>query len=163
MRKYSRTSEEDTQPTVESVDAIFREGLVLSEPKAKRQNVLIEADLRSRSQVLCNPIEIEQVLVNLINNAVDAVENLEDKRVLVRSLDEDAWVVLQVIDMGSPIPPATAEKMFQPFFTTKEVGKGTGLGLSICKGIVDQHKGQIGLNRDFPTTCFEVRLPRHRE
>jgi PAS domain S-box-containing protein len=163
LRKFSRSEEQVIRkPT--AISEIIQESLVLTEPKAKRQLVSLRQDLKSHSQALCDSVEIEQVLVNLINNGIDAAESQagtpDEKWVQVSTFDREGWVIIQIQDSGPGISPEIEEKLFQPFFTTKAVGAGTGLGLSISKGILDQHGGGLRLNRDSPHTCFEVRLPR---
>ncbi|MFN8846301.1 MAG: sensor histidine kinase [Bdellovibrionales bacterium] len=118
----------------------------------------METNTRTNSLILCDSIEIEQVLVNLINNGIDAASKTDEKWVYINIFDEKNELVIQIIDSGNGIPPEIEEKIFQPFFTTKAVGEGTGLGLSIVKGILDQHKAQIQLRRDIKNTCFEVRF-----
>jgi signal transduction histidine kinase len=103
-------------------------------------------------------VEIEQVVINLINNAIDAVKERAEKWVKVEVLDDDQSVVFRVTDSGLGISEAVQNKIFDPFFTTKPVGEGTGLGLSITKGILDQHKATIAIVPHVPNTCFEIRF-----
>lgn len=98
------------------------------------------------------------MLINLINNAVDAVKDLEEKWVHIELFDEESEVVLQVRDSGHGIPVDQRERLFQPFHTTKPVGEGTGLGLSIVKGIMDDHQASIKVLETSETTCFELRF-----
>lgn len=158
LRKFSRSHE--TAPyKLESPSDIISEILVFTEPKAKVNSVPIKINLQSDSKIFCDVTEIEQVFVNLINNAIDAIRELPEKWIQINSFDEQDQLVIQVIDSGSGISPEIESKLFQPFFTTKIVGEGTGLGLSISKGILDQHKATLSLNRSFKNTCFEIRFP----
>ncbi|WP_413943188.1 sensor histidine kinase [Bdellovibrio sp. HCB-162] len=109
--------------------------------------------VQGRSVQLC------QVLLNLINNAHDAIEGLPDKWIEVRLVETPEGAELRVTDSGPGIPPELREKIFNPFFTTKGVGKGTGMGLSISHGIVQSHNGDIVIDEDSPHTCFKIRLP----
>ena len=104
--------------------------------------------------------EVSQVLLNLLNNAKDAIADLKPKWVKVIVFDRQDWVELRVMDSGNGIPPEIQEKIFQPFFTTKEVGKGTGMGLGISIGIVQSHRGELKLDNQCINTCFVVRLPK---
>jgi signal transduction histidine kinase len=99
------------------------------------------------------------VLINLITNAVHAVEN--GGRVIVRAqVDSPSAVLIEVADSGPGVPELDREKIFEPFFTTKPDGKGTGLGLPIVRNIVDQHRGQISIAKsDLGGAAFRVVIP----
>ena len=115
---------------------------------------LADANVRGR------PVELAQVLLNLLNNAFDAVELLPERRVRLRVHGENSHVCLSVTDNGPGIPDSLKDKLFQPFFTTKPVGKGMGLGLSISKSILEAHGGSLTAETDRGQTCFVARLPR---
>jgi signal transduction histidine kinase len=101
---------------------------------------------------------IEQVLMNLILNAVQAIRG--EGAVTVRSGKDDKWFTIEVEDTGSGIPPDVLPKIFDPFFTTKGQGEGTGLGLSVSLGIVERHGGEILVRSQVGKgTVFTVRLP----
>jgi signal transduction histidine kinase len=101
---------------------------------------------------------IEQVLTNLILNAVQAIRG--DGVVTVRSGTDGPWCTIEVEDTGCGIPPDVLPKIFDPFFTTKGQGEGTGLGLSVSLGIVERHGGQIAVKSQVGEgTTFTVRLP----
>ena len=106
--------------------------------------------------------EISQVLVNLLNNADDAIGKLPEKWIKLSVQGNAEWLEILVTDSGNGIPPEFQKKLFQPFFTTKEIGKGTGLGLSISHGIVKNHGGELTIDSSSPNTCFLVRLPAHK-
>jgi len=118
--------------------------------------------------ITADPDRLEQVFINLLINARDAIEERwegqeaepGDKRITVRTRSEDGAVVVEVQDTGSGIDDAHKDKIFDPFFTTKEVGKGTGLGLSISYGIVKDCGGDISVaQHEGPGACFAVRFP----
>jgi C4-dicarboxylate-specific signal transduction histidine kinase len=111
----------------------------------------------------CNEIEVEQVIVNLINNALDAIKTKIDKWIKISIYEEANQVVLRVMDSGKGIPEEVRQNLFDPFFTTKQTGEGTGLGLSISKGIIDEHKATITVLDNCPNTCFEIRFPQIKE
>ena len=159
LRKFSR-SDEKSQHAQHELCAIASEALVLTEAKSRRHSTPVSVNYRSKGQVVCDEIEIEQVLVNLINNAIDAVKSLAEKWVHIELFDEGSLVILRVQDSGPGISPEVKQKLFQPFFTTKPTGEGTGLGLSIVKGILDEHHATIEVMANDPHTSFEVRFPK---
>jgi two-component system NtrC family sensor kinase len=108
--------------------------------------------------VKCNPQQISQVILNLVLNAVQALEG--QGVITVRTFSREGGVCLEVNDTGKGIAPEIMEKIFEPFFTTKEQGKGTGLGLSISSDIVQKHGGKIEVASDeHRGTTFTVWLP----
>ena len=111
--------------------------------------------------ISCSPSQINQVLLNLITNAVQAVGDAEDGKVTVVSRMQDSGhVAVDVIDNGAGIPAHVLPRIFDPFFTTKPVGQGTGLGLSIVYKIVEQHGGVISVHsKEGVGTKFTLTLP----
>ena len=108
----------------------------------------------------CRPTEISQVILNLLNNAVDAVQPLLEKWVELQVRNAGKDLEISVTDSGRGVPEKIRDKMGQPFFTTKQVGQGTGLGLSISKGIVQAHGGHLNLDAACEHTRFVVTLPK---
>ena len=111
-------------------------------------------------QVVGDSHQLQQVFLNILNNAYDAVrESARPARIEIMSARSGAFVEISFRDNGMGI--VDPEKIFDPFFTTKDVGKGTGLGLSICYGIVREHGGEIVChnNLDSEGATFIVRLP----
>lgn len=160
LRRFTRAADGTTM-TSTSLSQIIAEANVITDLKAKRFDVTVTSQIEGKAQILCDPIEIEQVVINLINNGIDAAKEAPSRWVKVHVFDSGDQVVLHVMDSGLGVSVETEGKLFQPFFTTKPIGEGTGLGLSICKGILDQHHATIQLNRNYPHTCFEVRFNRH--
>jgi signal transduction histidine kinase len=110
--------------------------------------------------ITCSPSQINQVFLNLVNNAAQAIDPAGGTITLTTRREGDAHVAVEVEDNGKGIPPDVLPKIFDPFFTTKEVGKGTGLGLSICYKIVEQHGGKISVDSAIGIgTKFRVVLP----
>lgn len=159
LKKFSRVSE-SKERHLHSLKAIILEAIVLTEAKSKQQATPVSVDLRTDGIISCDEIEIEQILINLINNGIDAIESLEDRWLKISLFEEGHTIILQIRDSGKGIPPEVKAKLFQPFFTTKPVGKGTGLGLSIVRGIVADHQATIDILSQDPNTCFEVRFPK---
>jgi two-component system, LuxR family, sensor kinase FixL len=93
--------------------------------------------------VLADKVQIQQVLINLVRNAIDAMSNSEHKELsVITTPTADGMIEIQIVDTGPGIPDEVAAQLFQPFFTTKP--HGLGVGLSICRTIVEAHGGQIG-------------------
>lgn len=112
--------------------------------------------------VHCNPMQITQILFYLTKNAFDALEGVKDpmKRwIRISFVEKDHDVEIRVMNGGPPISSDVKSRLFQPFFTTKEVGKGTGLSLSISKGIALAHQGDIYLDDSTECTTFALKIP----
>jgi signal transduction histidine kinase len=106
--------------------------------------------------------EIGQVLINLLNNAIDAVKGSEDAWIRIVVKDHFDEVEFRVDDSGPGVSDSLLESIMLPFFTTKEVGKGTGLGLSISKSIAEDHHGRLVLDRKVEYTSFVLILPKYQ-
>lgn len=133
---------------------------LLTEMKIKSLNIDLEFNVPSVPvQVYGREVQISQVLVNLINNAVDAIstdsDSVDEKKwIRVTISEKNGFVEFRITDSGKGIPQSVQEKIMTPFFTTKAVGKGTGLGLSISKGIISDHSGEFYYNPQSPNTEF---------
>lgn len=161
LRSISRNAEIDSGKP-EDVQKILEEVLSLSRERFKcnsvelRQNII---DIPNQLQIICRPSEISQVILNLLNNAFDAVSPLDEKWVELKAVISGPNIKIVVIDSGNGIPQPILEKLMQPFFTTKEIGKGTGLGLSISKKIIEKHQGKLYYDIESKNTCFIVEIP----
>ena len=152
-----------TDPTVREVELnkIVDEVIGLTSQKTRYANVHIATELSSDLPTIqASPSELQQVLLNLVNNAIDAIEGPGGTVTVTTSHDGDE-IVLDVSDTGKGIPEANLARIFDPFFTTKPVGQGTGLGLSICYGIVEKMGGRMTVESEIEKgTTFSVFLPR---
>ena len=142
-----------------NLNRVVEEGLFLVESRARRAGIEIhrraEPDL---PEILADPNQLHQVLVNLLVNAIQAMP--EGGLLTVETYTEADRVVLAVEDQGIGMPPAVLERIFEPFFTTKEVGEGTGLGLPVVHGIVTSHGGTVRVtSKPRKGSRFEVYLP----
>ncbi|MGZ3658941.1 MAG: ATP-binding protein [Bdellovibrionota bacterium] len=137
---------------------VVADALELIAVKANGAGVDVVTMYDTGAHVLCDKMSIEQVVINVVSNAIDAAKDSPEKLVKVSALEEGSDVVLRVTDSGPGISVGHREKLFVPFFTTKDIGEGTGLGLSISKGIIEDHAGSIAFIESSPSTCFEVRL-----
>jgi C4-dicarboxylate-specific signal transduction histidine kinase len=110
--------------------------------------------------ILCREVQIEQALLNLLQNAFDAVTEREGERWVRVGVDRgDDSVAISIIDNGPGVPPEQRSRIMEPFFTTKAVGKGTGLGLSLSKTIAEEHGGKLEYSEDNGHTRFSLVLP----
>jgi PAS domain S-box-containing protein len=162
LKKFSRTTDNDNYAK-SRLKYIVEESIILTSAKANRHNTAVSLVCETNAFIWCDEIEIEQVIVNLINNAIDAIKNLTEKWILITLHKNDETLVLSVKDSGPQIPAYIIDKIFDPFYTTKKTGEGTGLGLSISKGILDEHKATIGIDKNVSNTCFVIVFPLHRD
>jgi len=159
LRSFSRDASGDGFVKA-GLDAIINETLSLCSSRFKHNKVETRySACNEQVKIECRPSEIIQVLLNLLNNAFDAVVVTEGGWIDISVAPGMNKVVISISDSGNGIPEQVAGRIFQPFFTTKPVGKGTGLGLSISKGIVETHGGTISLDRKCLNTKFDISLP----
>lgn len=108
----------------------------------------------------CNLGELNQVFLNLLINARQALEHNQNPQIFISATSENDSIIIRIKDNGTGMDEQVCKKVFDPFFTTKPVGQGTGMGLSIVYGIIKDHKGTINVNSALGKgTCFEIRLP----
>src|SRR5437773_993748 len=135
----------DRQRTAEEMQRRER-ALSLVQEQLRLHEIEVTLDLGPEEPVVVgNPIQLEQVFINLLANARDAVLDSPRKAIRISASVGSATVEIAFVDTGHGIPPGLEQRIFDPFFTTKEVGKGTGLGLSITYGIVKEHGGTISV------------------
>lgn len=134
------------------VEKFRKRQISFSIPKVK-EDLIIE----------CDAVQISQIILNLLNNASDAVENVETKWISLIVRDKIESVEILVVDNGKGIPLEIRDKLMQPFVTTKETGKGVGLGLSISKGIAEKHGGKLEIDPVATNTTFILRLPKKQK
>lgn len=159
MRRISRDSSLD-EMSPESVNAVVTDALDFTHEKFRDHNIAFSFVPAPESvRVSCRPVEISQVLLNLLTNAFHAVVDATEKRVEVSVVVAPTTVSIRVADSGKGVSPANRQRIFQPFFTTKETGHGTGLGLSISQTIIRGHGGRLYLDEAAPLTTFVIELP----
>jgi signal transduction histidine kinase len=159
LRTFSRDSELDP-PTTTTVQALIDETMGLCSEKFKTHGIEIRIlPFDPSLTVKCRSVQVSQVLLNLLNNAYDAIRDLPERWIELRAEQLGNMVRISITDSGNGIPAEVREKIFQPFFTTKPVGQGTGLGLSVSAGIMQAHGGKIWVNAAAPHTEFVFSLP----
>jgi PAS domain S-box-containing protein len=144
------------------INDVIREVIELLHSKLQKHQILVETELNSElPSVLADRIQLQQVITNLVANAIDAMATVTDRaRMLwVKSvIHESDGVLIIVEDSGAGINPDDADRIFHPFFTTKS--EGTGIGLSICRSIIESHDGRLSLSSTSNRgSVFEILLP----
>ncbi len=157
LRTFCRIGSVELSPV--NAHQVVQDCLILvgAQLKAHDVNVVLELE-DTPAYVLADPNELEQVFLNLITNARDALEGRAGAQITIRSGREDGLLYLEFRDNGAGIPDAIAARVFDPFFTTKEAGKGTGLGLSISHSIIEKYQGRLHVTND-DGAVFTITLP----
>jgi two-component system NtrC family sensor kinase len=159
---YQQTSE----PTPVRLHEVVASVVELRQRKLEEVGVTLEVQESSQSTVPAVFTELQQVLLNFVINAEQALaaHPHQAPRIIIRTFDNGDWSTLEVEDTGPGVAPDDEARLFQPFFTTKAVGDGTGLGLSVSYGIIESHGGTIGYRRATSGgAVFYFRLPMPRE
>ena len=157
---FSRVSKVEREPL--DLNKTVESSLSLISAKAKITGINIKTEMAPHlPRILGNSNQFQQIVINLANNAVDAMEKGGELIIKTKILNEGplSWVCLKVTDTGTGIPPDVLSRIFEPFFTTKGVGKGTGLGLSLVHEIVAKHSGTIQVQSCPGCTEFLVKFP----
>jgi C4-dicarboxylate-specific signal transduction histidine kinase len=149
IRNLSRFSRQQTaEPTAVRLHDVLASVIELRQRKLQEDGIQLEVDARPDPPVLAVFTELQQVVLNFIINAEQALADAPPpRRITARVLAVDHGARLEVEDSGPGVPPQDEPKLFQPFFTTKPVGEGTGLGLSVSYGIIESYGGAIGYRR----------------
>lgn len=159
LKSFARESHGDPMVQVD-VNQLIADTLSFCSARFYNHEIRMETRVYPECPSLCcRPAQISQVLLNLLNNAYDAVIGYQEKWVRIDVQPKKKGIEISISDSGDGIPEAVRSKIMQPFFTTKEVGKGTGLGLSISKGIVESHHGRLYLDESSFNTRFVIWLP----
>jgi len=145
IREFVKRSEPKRQPT--RVSDIVADAVGLAEIEARKRKIRILTEIRSRMPVIhVDPVLIEQVLMNLLKNAAEAMHDAKPNavdpviRVVVQRVD-GGFVCISVVDQGPGVDETTAERLFEPFYSTKS--DGMGMGLNICRSIIESHRGRL--------------------
>ena len=162
LKDFSRAGDNEVVDAYD-INAGVKSGLVIAKNEYKYVATIHE-DLRDVPPLRCNANEINQVILNLLVNASQALReaHTENGRIKITTWSDDTWVCCRITDNGPGIPPEHRSKVFEPFFTTKKAGEGTGLGLSISYDIiVNRHGGTMELaSKPGHGTAFSIKLPR---
>ncbi|MDX0369836.1 two-component sensor histidine kinase [Sinorhizobium meliloti] len=157
LRNFARKPNEKLGPV--RLDEVVRDTLEIVETRLKAAGAEMDIDIGDELAVLAGSVRLQQVLVNVISNAADAVEGLDDRKLSVRAWREGGRAVLTVRDRGAGVAPAVAQRIFDPFYTTKGVGRGLGLGLSISYNIIKDFGGSLTVsNHSEGGAVFRIEL-----
>jgi C4-dicarboxylate-specific signal transduction histidine kinase len=158
LRTFGRSAPSTLEPV--AINDVIHRACALLQEQFRLRGIQLILDLDNCEPVtLGNAIQLEQVVMNLLANARDAVSKMAERKVVIKTLVDGERLVVSVLDSGPGIPPEFEQKVFDPFFTTKDVGEGTGLGLSIVYGIIKEHGGNISIETDSPGAHFIIELP----
>ena len=163
MRVFTRRIEGKTREEISVNDSVNNLFVLLGE-QLRVHDIEVIKDLDpDLPKISANAVSLEQVFVNIMNNARSAVENFREtgKRIEIKSyLNNEKYVAVSIKDNGRGMPPNVRERIFEPFFTTKPPGQGTGLGLSIAKKIIEEHGGRIEVEvAEGEGSTFTIILP----
>lgn len=158
LRKLSRDNTKDPIE-VFSIKKLIEESQELFTQKIKNKEIALEIHMEKEYFIKAKSLQLSQVIVNLINNSIDAIETLPEKWIKVKVEQKSESCIIQVIDSGTGIPKEIASKLMTPFYTTKGPGKGTGLGLSLSKKMIEEAKGKFYYDPSKPNTTFCIELP----
>jgi C4-dicarboxylate-specific signal transduction histidine kinase len=156
---FSRDGHKDHFIPVQ-MSEIIDETLMLSKVRLQKRNIQLKLqDCPKEVYLNCKPTQISQILLNLINNSADEIEPKPEPWIQISYFQTDSAIQIWVTDSGGGVHKDIQDKIFNPFFTSKEVGKGVGLGLSISKGIAEDHNGRLFLDTTSEQTRFILEIP----
>ena len=146
-----------------NINGLVNDVEALLGPLLIRKKIIIERQIDPGTEVLVYPNELKQVLINIINNAREAIEQHrgKERKIMIRCISDEHYCTISIEDTGGGIPPAIADKIFDPYFTTKFEAQGTGIGLYMAKTIIEKHfLGKLSVYNATSGACFEIRLNR---
>lgn len=159
MRDFARDgSGEQKSPLL--VSKLIEDSLALCGQRFSNNGVQLTTSIEKDFCILVQPIRMGQVIINLLNNAFDAIRPISHSICRIDILsDAKNNCLIRIVDNGAGVKPDLESKIFEPFFSTKPIGQGTGIGLSISRGIVQQNNGTLVYRRLNDETVFEIELP----
>lgn len=163
LRTFGRAASVSREPVV--INQVVIRAISLMREQLRLRQIDIDIQFPAEDVVVIgNAIQLEQVFINLLTNARDAMVNAQRKVITMTCTMAAQVVDINLYDTGPGIPVGLEKRIFDPFFTTKEVGAGTGLGLSIAYGIIKEHQGTITVeNRPGAGASFSIQLPLHQD
>lgn len=155
LKSYSHLDQSKTLSPANILEGLENTLVILN--NQIKYGIKVIRNFREIPSVICNPDELNQVWTNLIQNAIQALKG--KGKIEISVFPQNDFVVVEIEDDGPGIPVKIQDRIWDPFFTTKDQGEGTGLGLGIAKGIVEKHKGKITLTSHPGKTIFRIELP----
>lgn len=156
LRSFSRLDEEKCE--MYDIHEGIESSLILLHNKIKNK-VIVKRDFGKFKEVECYPSKLNQVIMNVLTNSIQAIEDKGE--ILIQTISSDIGIKIIIKDNGKGMTPEVKKHIFEPFYTTKDVGRGTGLGLSISFGIIEQHNGNIDvISEPGKGTEFIISLPK---
>lgn len=165
VKSLSTFSKQDLmdEKKVTDFQKVFDESEDLFQQRLKNKGINLQVINNSKSKIKVNSIQISQIIVNLIINSIQALETIGDKWIKIDVIENNNYIEAIFTDSGKGVSEGIVNKLFDPFYTTKDIGVGTGLGLSISKGIAEKHGGSLEYKLDSPNTTFILKLPIHKQ
>ena len=162
LQRLSRSNADEAPETV-SLGSIFDDALEMCSNRREALGINLRVQPTTKAlEINCRPIQIAQVMLNLLNNAIDAVKDLPEKWIEIEVEERWSSICITVRDSGLVPSAEIRTRMFDPFFTTKSVSSGSGLGLSVSRSIVASHNGILELDLSSPRTTFRMSLPKRQ-
>jgi signal transduction histidine kinase len=157
LKTFSR-NESDMLIESVAVKDIVDDILGFSSERIKFLGIDLRLNFSAQDRVLANRVALSQVVLNLMNNSIDAISSQKDSWIEISTRTNEGSLEILVTDSGTGIPKEIQDRLMEPFFTTKAVGKGTGLGLSVSRGLVQGMNGSLTLDKSSANTRFVVSL-----
>ncbi|NUM59224.1 MAG: PAS domain S-box protein [Bdellovibrionaceae bacterium] len=158
LRNLSRDNTKDPLEVFQ-LKKLIEETQELFKQKLRNKDISYEFCCPDNIEVKAKSLQLSQVMVNLVNNSIDAIEKLDEKWIKILIEEKDNKCQISIIDSGKGIPSEIAQKLMTPFYTTKGPGKGTGLGLSLSKKMIEESKGRFFYDNSKSNTTFCIELP----
>ena len=155
LNRFARVDDAEYKDT--NINECLENSINIVENELK-QKATLHKDYGNLPSTKCYPLKLNQVFINLLINAIQAIE--EKGKIKIKTWEKDGSIWIRISDTGCGISRQNQSKIFEPFFTTKDVGKGTGLGLSISYEIIQRHKGEISFeSKEGRGTTFIISIP----
>lgn len=166
LKRVCHSSSNNTELTEEDLILLIEESFAFGMESLKKSRITLSFDKDvTTSKALINSVELSQVIVNLLTNAKQALEKLDDsyrKSIHIELIENDPIFQIKITNSGPKIPDEIKGKIFNNYFTTKKVGEGSGIGLYISKRLIESMGGKLYLNEDFISPQFIIEIPKNR-